>query len=518
MDLPFDWGIISGFSNLVIEYTVKCNLESWSNQLKLSRLLILIGFLAIFAMATHMSIDSDTWWHLRSGQWMVENNSVITEDPFSYTRGGEPWQYPGLWVQVVMFLIFDWLGPGGLNLWVSLMVAIIFIFVWKTMRGNPILNVVILLLAAASSAVYWAARPYLVTYLIAAIYYYLLERYYREGKGKLWLLPFLMVVWVNSHGGYLAGFLLLAPYLADAALNWWVARRHGDDHAAIEIKLSHLALVGVLMLVSTFINPAGPRLWALPFTTVSRQAEQLFIAEWQSPDFHQSYLLPFAVMLVLLMATLGGSKKKIRVYELLLVSGFGLLGLYSVRNIFFFVIVAPAVLAQSTGAVLDEWKEKLSLSINLDFDRQPTRFQNILNWVLLGLFGLVAFGRVYANLPDDKNWEEISTVFPVAAVDYIQAEKPEGNLFNSYNYGGYCIWALPEYPVFVDGRADLHQDEIIMEWYRTVNLVDDWEGVLERWDVGVVLLEPEQPLVKELVDTGWQVGYQDGLAVVLIHD
>ena len=72
--------------------------------MKLSRLLVLIGFLAIFAMATHMSIDSDTWWHLRSGQWMIENRSLITEDPFSYTRGGEPWQYPGLWVQVMMFL------------------------------------------------------------------------------------------------------------------------------------------------------------------------------------------------------------------------------------------------------------------------------------------------------------------------------------------------------------------------------------------------------------------------------
>ena len=64
--------------------------------LKISRMLTLIAFLAILAMATHMSINSDTWWHLRSGQWMVENRALITEDTFSFTRAGTPWQYPGL--------------------------------------------------------------------------------------------------------------------------------------------------------------------------------------------------------------------------------------------------------------------------------------------------------------------------------------------------------------------------------------------------------------------------------------
>ena len=70
--------------------------------------------------------------------------------------------------------------------------------------------------------------------------------------------------------------------------------------------------------------------------------------------------------------------------------------------------------------------------------------------------------------------------------------------------------------MFVDGRADLHQDEIIFEWYRTVNLVGEWEVVLEKWEIGVVLLEPKQPLVKQLVDQGWSLGYQDELAVVLL--
>ncbi|MEN8241366.1 MAG: hypothetical protein ABFS17_05555 [Chloroflexota bacterium] len=486
--------------------------------MKISRLLTLIAFLAILMMATHQAIDSDTWWHLRSGQWMVENRAVITEDSFSLTRAGTPWQYPGLWIQAAMFLVFDAFGPGGLNLWVSLTVVTIFIFVWLTMRGSTLGKVGVLLLAAASSAVYWAARPYLVTYLLAAIFFYYLEMYYRDGRGKLWLLPVMMVVWVNSHGGYLAGFLVLTPYLADALITWITANRQGEDPLESKSKFKHLGLIGGLMLAATLVNPAGPGLWALPFSTVSRQAEQLFIAEWQSPDFHQVYLLPFAVMLSLLLVVMGGTKKKFQIYELLLVAGFGLLGLYSVRNIFFFVIVAPAVLIQGIDSLVAEWKGKFRITRKLELDGKPSRFQSGLHIAMVFLFAVLAAGRVAAYLASENNWEEISQSFPVAAVEYIREKQPEGNLFNSYNYGGYLIWALPEYPVFVDGRADLHQDKIIMEWYRTIILAGDWGAVLDEWGIGVVLLEPEQPLVRELVDLGWQLGYADELAVVLIKD
>lgn len=487
--------------------------------MKISRLLTIIAFLAILAMATHMALDEDTWWHLRAGQWMVEQGKIITTDPFSYTRGGESWQYPGLWVQVGMFLLFDWLGPGGLNLWVSLMVLAIFYFVWKSMQsGNLLIQVLILLLSAAASAVYWAARPYLLTYLLAAVFFFLLERWSRKENRTLWVLPILMVVWVNSHGGYLAGFLLLAPYLVETFLQWLAARRWGEAAQMHGARLVHLVQVGLLSLAATLVNPAGLERWMLPFTTVKRQAEQLFIAEWQSPDFHEPYLLPFLALVGLALLSVGISRKRLTLSQGLLLAGFGVLGLYSVRNIFFFVIVAPAVLSQSLAAYLEHWREKLNIQRKLDFDQTPTPAQNLLHWILLAAFALAAFSRVIAFLPAETSWEMISEQAPTAAVAYIQEEQPDGRLFNSYNFGGYCIWALPEYPVFVDGRADLHGDEIILEWYRTVKLAGDWEAVLERWDIGVVLVEPYQPLAAELKELGWRVGYQDDLAMVLLKD
>ena len=486
--------------------------------MRLSRVIVLVVFLGIFAMATHVSIDSDTWWHLRAGQWMVENRQVIQEDVFSYSSFGKPWQYPGLWVQVLMFGLFEWFGPGGLNLWVSLSVVAIFAVVWKTMAGNNLLKAAILMLAAISSAIYWAARPYLVSYLLFALYFFLLERFYRKDKGKLWLLPILMVVWVNSHGGFLAGFIVWGPYFVQAAADWLVAKRNNqlDQVPIYQRKLLHFIWIGLAMLVGTLVNPQGITLWTLPFTTVSRQAEQLFIAEWQSPDFHNSTLLPFAWMFVISLVFLGGTNKRRKIYELLLMAGFGILGLISIRNIFFFVIVASAILSRSGQEMFEGLIKDLNFRLKLDFSKPPGSFGGGLNIFLVVIVGLVALLRVVSFLPESVNLEEISSQFPTAAVEFIKSENLQGRMFNTYNYGGYLIWTLPEFPVFVDGRADLHQDEIIMTWYRVVNGSNEWEEVFAEWDIHFVLVEPGVPLLSKLNESGWTMVYEDDLAVVAV--
>ena len=104
------------------------------------RLVTWITFLAIFAMSARVSVDSDTWWHLRAGQWIIEQRAVPQTDPFSYTRLGQPWEYPGWLVEVPMIWIYQALGPGGLNLWTAVMVTLAFTFVWRTLTGGAFLS------------------------------------------------------------------------------------------------------------------------------------------------------------------------------------------------------------------------------------------------------------------------------------------------------------------------------------------------------------------------------------------
>jgi hypothetical protein len=76
---------------------------------------------------------------------------------------------------------------------------------------------------------------------------------------------------------------------------------------------------------------------------------------------------------------------------------------------------------------------------------------------------------------------------------------------------------LPEYPVFVDGRADLHQDEIILPWYSAYNGNDGWAELFEDWDIGFVVLEPSALLVRNLEWEDWELAYSDDVAVVYVR-
>ncbi len=301
------------------------------------RLVTCIAFLAVFSMAARVSMDTDTWWHLRAGQWMVEHLSLLNTDPFSYTRVDASWQYPGWLVEVPMYLIYRYLGPGGLNLWTAAMVTIAFIFVWPTLSGGEFLRAFVIVLAAATSALYWAARPYLVTFVLSAIFLWVLEDYRWKRANRLWLLPVLMVIWVNSHGGFLAGFLIWAAYFVGEIFSLRIESRK----ILFTFQRSSLILlaIGGLMLVAVCLNPAGPLMLAYPIKTVGIGALKNYIQEWQSPDFHSLQAQPFAWLLFLTLGVIGFARRRLALTDFFLVAGFGYMGLLAVRNVALFALV-----------------------------------------------------------------------------------------------------------------------------------------------------------------------------------
>jgi hypothetical protein len=84
--------------------------------LKFERLVAAIAFVGVAAMAVRVSADGDTFWHLRAGEWIVEHRQALDADPFSLTRNGQPWEYPGWLAEVVLYGAYEVLGYAGLNL------------------------------------------------------------------------------------------------------------------------------------------------------------------------------------------------------------------------------------------------------------------------------------------------------------------------------------------------------------------------------------------------------------------
>jgi hypothetical protein len=488
------------------------------------RLVTLIVFLAVFAMAARVSVDTDTWWHLRAGQWIVEHHAVPQVDPFSYTRQGDVWQYPGWVVEVPMYWIYRALGPGGLNIWTAFMVTLAFVFVWKTLSGGVFLRAFVVVLAAAASGVYWAARPYLVTFVLAAVFLWILEDFrWEKGRGahiRIWLLPVLMVLWANSHGGFAVGFLIWGVYCTAEFVNWVFPRmfnfikKGGDQQltASTGQRLVLLLLVGLFMVIAVSLNPSGPVMLLYPFKTVGITALKNYIQEWQSPDFHSISVQPFVWLLIITFVVVGASRRRIALTDFLLFAGFAYMALMAGRNIAIFALVAPMVLTRHADTLLAAIGRSLGLRA---YSAGPVRrVQTILNSILLGVLIIAVLLKVSLVFPESANNKVFQDTLPVEAVNFIKSNHLQGRLFSSYNWGGYLLWTLPEYRVFIDGRTDLYNDEVINQWLQVVRAEDGWQNVLEKWNVHLILLEPTMKVVELLPGNGWRMVYSDREAVI----
>ncbi len=479
-------------------------------------LVMTVTFVSVFAMALRVSVANDTWWHLRAGAWMIEQGQLLRSDPFSLTRFGEPWVYPGWLAQLVFFGTYQAFGLPGLNLLTAVMVLLAFAFVWPLLEGPPLLRAFVMLLAATASGVYWSARPQILSFALTGATIWILERARRGERRLLWFFPVIMALWANLHGGFAIGFVLIGAYLASellemalsVALRMASIRQQRARVRQLVLSLLAASLAGVAAIS---VNPHGPVMLLYPFKTVSIQVLQRYIQEWQSPDFHQLEAQPFLWMLLLAMISLALSRRRTRAIELMLIAGFAYMSLLAGRNIALFALVASVPLSRHGLSALEPILDRVGGDSQL-----PERITKGLNLVLVARVVLAALAKVSAPLSRNVNEAAVRSRVPVAAVNFIKEEKPAGPLFNSYNWGAFVIWDLyPDYRSFVDGRTDLFDDAILEEYLSAWRADAEWREILARWRIQLVLLEPDSPLARTLERSGWDRLYGDDQAVVL---
>jgi hypothetical protein len=100
-------------------------------------------------------------------------------------------------------------------------------------------------------------------------------------------------------------------------------------------------------------------------------------------------------------------------------------------------------------------------------------------------------------------------------VEYLQANPPPGPMFNSYNWGGYLMFALPDAPVFVDGRTDLYGDAFLTQYLNTAVGGDGWRDTFAQYGIRVAVIEKDSGLARRLrEEPGWKEAYSDDLASI----
>jgi hypothetical protein len=502
------------------------------NRLTPARLVILIALIGIFVMASRPSVDSDTWWHLRSGAWMVEHGQILTHDEFSHTRLGQPWINHSWLAQILLFQVWRWFSYAGLNLMTAAWVLLAFGLVYWQCEGNAYLKAFTLVLAAAASAVYWAARPQMISFVLAAVFLYLLYLFRWRGINFLWLLPPLMALWVNAHGGFAIGFMLLlmtlvgqigsnlirrspSPQPSPHRGEGWGEGRTGTLNWS---GIGWLAGIGLLCAAVVPLNPFGATMYLYPLRTVSIGALKDFIQEWQSPNFHQPGMQLFIWLLLATLAAIGLSRRRVDLTDFALLSGLVYLSFLAARNIPLFALVAPPVITRHAMAGLDELKTTQPHLTRWTAPASTGRGYTLLNWALLGLILAAALVKVVDSSLLATNQKFVAKSLPVEAARFIAQTHPAGPMFNSYNWGGYLAWTLyPDYPVYVDGRTDLYDDAFLRE-YLNVSFGRGYEAVFDQYGVKLVVIETNSLLTDRLSDDpNWHSIYTDELATVFVR-
>ncbi|MBX3035304.1 MAG: hypothetical protein KF758_00195 [Anaerolineales bacterium] len=466
-----------------------------NSQKTISNLVLFVSLTLIFILLTRTPIDADMWWHLRAGQIMFEQKQILLTDIFSYTRNGTEW-VNAFWVsEILLYALYTIGGYFAITFFVSAIGVFTFYIISRRLAGNVFINAFILILAAITAAPIWGPRPQILSFLLIAFLDNLLIK-----KQPRWILIPLFALWANIHGGWIWGFLLIIAHIAGEIIEQFTS----EEKKWNEIK----NLIGWSALSSLAIgfNPNGLSIWALPFQQIN---VSLQIQEWLSPDFHRIDFHPLLWMFFLLLLSAPFAKKQnwIQIFKVL---GFAYLTFFSQRNIALFAIVAAPLLSDWMNATLQHFQRETRLTPRGELVR-PLRL--LINSMLVLALTVTALGNTYlTSLP-----EKVDENYPINAIKWIKENQPKGNLFNSYNWGGYLLWALPEYPVFVDGRADLYGNEIINQWHAVVSGNENAIHILDEWQVNFILIEPYWEITKALEMNGWQKVYADEQAVIFIR-
>ena len=485
----------------------------WWREIRPQTAVVVAFGLLLLALALQVrATDADFWWHLRTGQWILEEGRIPRSDPFSYTAFGKPWIAHSWLADIALYLLYRdapfLLHPLRALLQIGTF-GLLFHMAWQ--RWPRLVPCMLLVLAAfAASAGLWLTRPNSISLACFVGVLYLWHLYKFRGKNRLWLLPPLFALWANLHSGYIFGLLLLGCLWVGEAL---AGRFWSDPFPLDRRRWWRLGLYGVFSMAAVLLNPYGWALLVYPFRYFFEglSLHTHYVGEWLSPNFQEPPGLLFALLLLLLLAGMAWRRVGMAPAETLALLAFTWLGLRAMRA----VGVAVPLVAYGVAGVLG-WGVAPRGGVGRHGAWRPSRWAAGL-WYggvgLLLLLLLAGIGLEFVTWGQREGFVS-EAGYPRGAVDRLR-EEPRGRLLNSYNWGGYLIWGLRDWPVFIDGRADLYGDALFAEYLRVWRVEPSWSEVLVQWRVDWVLCEKGVALATVLeASPSWTLVYEDGTAVL----
>lgn len=451
------------------------------NLIKLVFVVLLLVFVAGCVFFKISSIDIG--FHVKTGQLIVEGGKIPTENTFSFTMPENPWLLHQ-WLGTVLWYFAYFLGGvKGIIILRVLVFLLLTILLVKSMdlinKDFFFLKLALLTLFAVLVRQGFFARPFIFSALFLSLLQYLVLRMRTHDKTKFFI-PVLFIIWAHVHTGFIYGVVFLVAHLVGEAISMRYRRSTDDNSSAQLNRILFYGLGGAILgvFLVNIVNPNGIKGLLFAFRCFSNPLYQKIIAEYKFSSFAKYKL--FYTTLVALGILILVNRKKISIGDFLVVLGYSFLAIRTNRNILFFAIVAMPVLFKAGIGV----GERVSIGT-------PSLLRTMVKATIFILIWISII--VFLILPDKKyqvGFGFFKPYYPLEIINFIEKEKPKGNIFNDMRFAGGMIWFLyPDYKVFIDGRFEAYQDGLWTQtYYPTLGSKYGWQGVLNRYNVTMCLL------------------------------
>ncbi len=415
-------------------------------------LFYILSFIFIYALAlVHNTIDMDFWARIIQGNAFWSLGHILKQDPFSYTQ-------THLWLDhewgssVIFSFIHNHFGYIGITLFRTLLVFSIYTLIFETIklreeRENTLLDLSFLFTSALAipTITMSCLRCHFFTFFFFTLFLYILEYVRKHKKFKLlFALPFIMIIWVNVHGGCVSGLGLLFIYAIGEFIN----------------KNEYKAYLRTLLtcLGAMFINPYGFEY--VKFIFMATTMDRPFVTEWISPFMHSSwkffieFKIFYIIALIITLISIKKFKQDAVKYILLIICAY--LSARYIKNTPFFIITSMIFLYDEIYNFFSKFKVDTK-----------------------ALYYIAYFFMIMYSLNIIPSFKPIPNLSqqPYKIVEFIKINNMKGNILAPFDMGSYITYKLfPNNYIYMDGRYE----EVYFK--ETKDLLDNFYNVTKDWN------------------------------------
>lgn len=478
--------------------------------LQLLTLAALLAAVALLSLQRKLSVlGADIGWHLKVGDWIVQHRAFPHNGILSRTAATRPWAAYSWGYEVLLSRAYAWFGLIGVGFYGTLLtLMVVFSVFWMARRlsGRFWLACLLTVVCCYSFLILRIApRPSFFSIALFCVVLTLMLEARRTGRGQmLYWLPVVFVVWANLHIQFIYGLAVVGLLLV-INLAQQLAKRLGFEPNYIaprSLPTAPLAIIFALCVLATMIGPYGYHLYGVIFRYSQAKLPYAMVQELQPfrPRFYGNYL---QIVLAAAAFLLIGWQKKIDVFKLALLAIATVLAFRTMRDAWFQCTAAAACIADIAWA-------------RGETETAETPLQ------LAGVFATVAIvvllGARFVDFNQRGVQRAMAAIFPLDAANYLCQNYAPGPLWNTFDWGGFLIWYLPQYPVGIDGRTDLYGDELVDRFYKTELGDATYRTDPYLNESGVVLLRTHDGLVPLLQnDRRFEKIYADRIASIFVR-